>query len=399
MTSSPSIEVERLAPARVPLRIAVVTETWPPDINGVANTLSRIVSGLQALGHQIWLVRPRQTPDESPAPRDRFEETLVGGLPIPFYRQLRMGLPARKDLTRLWVRERPDIVHIATEGPLGWSALKAARKLKLPISTDFRTNFHAYSQHYGIGWLRGAIMSYMKRFHNGADCTMVPTARLQGELAALGFERLQVVPRGVDTELFTPDRRDRSLRAGWGASDHTLVLLCVSRLAPEKNLALVIKAWQAMKEKRPDTKLVLVGDGPQREALAALDPDIVFAGFRSGDDLARHYASADLFAFASLTETFGNVTLEALASGLAVVAYAHAAAGELITEGRNGIIAPADDSAAFVRAVIELGLDDSRRLAAGRAARNSALDLEWSAIYRRTEQIMRMLVDAAARPN
>ncbi len=393
MMSTTSIAVERLAPAHAPLRIAVVTETWPPDINGVANTLSRIVSGLQSLGHQIWLVRPRQVAGEAPAPGERFEETLVGGLPIPFYRQLRMGLPARKDLTRLWVRERPDIVHIATEGPLGWSALKAARKLRLPISTDFRTNFHAYSQHYGIGWLRGAIMSYMKRFHNGADCTMVPTAHLQGELAARGFERLQVVPRGVDTALFNPDRRDRSLRQTWGADENTLVVICVSRLAAEKNLTLVIKAWQALKQQRPHTKLVLVGDGPQREALAALDQDIVFAGFRSGDDLARHYASADLFAFASLTETFGNVTLEALASGLAVVAYAHAAAGELIAGGHNGIIAPADDSAAFIGALIAMGLDEGRRLAAGRAARASALDLEWSAIYRRTEQIMRMLVE------
>ena len=157
MNSDAHIQVSRLGSAAQPLKIAVVTETYPPDINGVAHTLSKIVQGLQGLGHDLWLIRPKQQAQHMAVQTAHFQEVLVKGVPIPFYSELRMGLPAKRELQRLWAKQRPDIVHIATEGPLGWSALQVARKLKLPVSTDFRTNYHAYSQHYGIGWLSGAI--------------------------------------------------------------------------------------------------------------------------------------------------------------------------------------------------------------------------------------------------
>jgi glycosyltransferase involved in cell wall biosynthesis len=210
----------------------VVTETYPPDINGVAHTLSKIVEGLQQNGHVLWLIRPKHQAHDTAVTKDRYREILVKGLPIPFYKQLRMGLPAKRELTRLWSHQRPDIVHIATEGPLGWSALQVAKKLKLPVSTDFRTNFHAYSQHYGIGWLSGTIMAYLKKFHNAAQATMVPTAQLQHELSHAGFRHLSVVPRGIDTDTFSPKHRSAALRASWGADDDTRVLLYVGRLAP-----------------------------------------------------------------------------------------------------------------------------------------------------------------------
>jgi len=227
MQADASIDVVCFNGSSSPMRIAVVTETYPPDINGVAHTLSKTVEGLKARGHALWLIRPRQNNDTVPAGRPLAEETLVRGMPIPFYKHLKMGFPAKRALTRLWTLHRPDVVHIATEGPLGWSALQAAKKLKLPVSSDFRTNFHAYSDHYGIGLLRGAIMNYMRKFHNAALATMVPTPALAHELAAVGFERLHVVPRGVDTDLFNPMRRSPALRSEWGASDETLVLLCV----------------------------------------------------------------------------------------------------------------------------------------------------------------------------
>ena len=143
MSTPSTILVERIAPTHTALKIAVVTETYPPDINEVAHTLSKIVLGLRERGHLVWLVRPRQQAGQTADHTTNFEEVLVRGMPIPFYKQLRMGLPAKRELLKLWTRQRPDVVHIATEGPLGWSALQAARKLKLPVSTDFRTNFHA----------------------------------------------------------------------------------------------------------------------------------------------------------------------------------------------------------------------------------------------------------------
>ena len=374
--------------SKKPLRIAVVTETYPPDINGVANTLSKIVEALTLKGHTVCLVRPRYALHDFPQTLDNFSEYLVQGFPIPFYKQLRMGLPAQKVLTRLWTRDKPDVVHIATEGPLGWSALKTAQNLAIPISTDFRTNFHTYSTHYGVGWLGGIIMAYLRRFHNAANSTMVPTSQLKQELTLAGFEKLHVVQRGVDTHVFSPMKRSNALRASWGATKSTTVAICVSRLAAEKNLHMVISAFEAIKLRKPDAKLVFVGDGPILQQLKIDAPDAIFAGFKTGEDLAAHYASADLFLFASLTETFGNVTIEAMASGLPIVAFNHAAAGEIIASGENGVLANTNDEAGFVDAAIELGLDSDLRATCGSGARSKALEFSWESIVKKTENVL-----------
>jgi glycosyltransferase involved in cell wall biosynthesis len=382
------IQVERFSHARRMLNISVVTETFPPDINGVAHTLSKMVTGLQANGHDIWLVRPRHQKSDQAQSRQGFNELLVKGMPIPFYKQLRMGLPAKKELHRLWSFKRPDVVHIATEGPLGWSALQVARKLRIPVSTDFRTNFHAYSSHYGIGWLSGAILSYMRKFHNAADTTMVPTQQLSDSLSSAGFQRLKVVPRGIDTTLFTPAKRSQSLRESWQATPGSTVLLYVGRLAAEKNLKLVLQTYLMAKKRLPDTKLVLVGDGPMRQELENAHQDVIFAGFKTGDDLAAHYASADIFVFASRTETFGNVTLEAMASGLAVVAFNHAAAGELIQSGINGMLAAHDSDVHFEMAAQAL-LNNPELLAYVRQqAAVCAAGLGWDMIVQKTESVL-----------
>jgi glycosyltransferase involved in cell wall biosynthesis len=398
MHSDACIDVVCFNGSSSPLRIAVVTETYPPDINGVAQTLSKTVEGLKTRGHALWLIRPRQLKDADQGGKVLTDETLVRGMPIPFYKHLKMGFPAKRALTRLWTLHRPDVVHIATEGPLGWSALQAAKKLKLPVSTDFRTNFHAYSGHYGIGWLRGAIMNYMRKFHNAALATMVPTPGLATELAAMGFERLHVVPRGVDTDLFNPMRRSVSLRQQWGADDSTLVLLCVGRLAAEKNLNVVMSTFERLETVRKDTKLVLVGDGPLRHALEKKHPQVIFAGFRTGEDLAQHYASGDMFLFPSLTETFGNVTLEAMSSALTVVAYRHAAAAELIRSGENGQLIEPGDEAAFAGAALELAEKHNLRAQMGQEARITALGQAWPLIFQKTEKIFRQVMQDHA-PN
>ena len=388
------IKVERISSASAPLHIAVVTETYPPDINGVAHTLSKMVQGLRDNGHVIWLIRPRQEKTDAATDAHRYHEVLVKGLPIPFYKQLRMGLPAKGELTRLWSKQRPDIVHIATEGPLGWSALQVAKKLKLPISTDFRTNFHAYSQHYGIGWLSGTVMAYLKKFHNTAHATMVPTIELRDELMQSGFKRLSVVPRGVDTEFFSPQQRSEALRASWGVTKESRVLLYVGRLAAEKNLNLVFQTYRRMAIQNPDIKLVLVGDGPLRNQLQAQYPDAIFAGFQTGIALAQHYASADIFLFASRTETFGNVTLEAMASGLAVVAFDHAAAGQLIQTGSNGMLARADSEMDFEMAVQTLLNNKELMSLMATNAHSTAKDLSWQQIVEKTETIFQQILTA-----
>ena len=396
MTRNPldDIVVDSLPAVRRSRRIAVVTETYPPEVNGVAMSLARLVAGLHACGHDLQLIRPRQPVAQPPESHSRFEEFLTRGWQIPRYPDLRMGVPSKRALVQLWSLRRPDVVHVATEGPLGWSALQAALHLKLPVTSDFRTNFHAYGQHYKVGWLAKPIMAYLRKFHNRADCTMVPTEALRAQLSAQGFERITVVSRGVDTRLFDPQRRSEALRQRWGATTpESPVLICVGRLAPEKNLAAVLDAYQAVRDANPEARLVLVGDGPMRAELRARCPDAIFAGQRHGEDLAAHYASADLFLFPSLTETFGNVVVEAMASGLPVVAFDRAAAGQLIRSGRNGVLVDGEDGAAFTRAALALLGDPQRCVAMGAAARESVRGFGWEDVVRRFESVLMQAID------
>ena len=388
------ISFEQLAGARRCLRIAAVTETYPPEVNGVSITVARFIDGLRERGHQIQLIRPRQDGTGCPEGLRRAEEVLMRGLAIPRYPNLRIGLPAKHALVRLWTAYRPDLVHIVTEGPLGWSALKAALKMRLPVVSDFRTNFHAYSRHYGVGWLEKPILAYLRKFHNRTLCTMVPTEKMRFDLSALGFARLKVIGRGVDTALFNPARRSETLRASWGAGPRDPVLLHVGRLAPEKNLPALMAAYELVLQRVPRARLVLVGSGPARRELEARYPDVVFAGMRTGEDLAAHYASGDLFLFPSLTETWGNVTLEAMASGLAVVAFDYAAAAALIAHGDDGLRVEFGNESEFVAQAAALAGDPERIRSLGARARTRAAGFGWDRVVGDLETVLLAAADA-----
>jgi len=360
-----------------PLTIAIVTETYLPEINGVAMTLGRLIDGLRRQGHNVQLVRPRQSDADTPRAEIGFNELLVRGIPIPRYSGLQFGLPARRRLHSMWRRNPPDIVHVVTEGPLGMSAVGAARKLGLPMTSSFHTNFHRYSKHYGFGWMRGLIAGHLRKLHNRTAATFVPTKALAAELGADGFNNLRVMARGVDTNLYSPVRRSPELRRHWNMGDSDLAVLYVGRLAAEKNLRMVVKSFTAIRAQRPEAKLVFVGDGPMQDKLRQECPDAVFCGSRRGEDLAAHYASGDLFLFPSLTETFGNVTTEALASGLAVVAYAHAAAAEVIDNGYNGITVAAGDENAYLEAAAALAAHPERLNVVRSRAATSMQHFDW----------------------
>ena len=365
------------------LNVALVTETYPPEVNGVAHTLARLVGGLRDQGHHVQLVRPRQSMQETPVCNPGFTEILTPGLPIPGYPGLHFGLPSRRALHRLWSLNPPDIVHIATEGPLGMAAVAAARNLTLPISSGFHTNFHAYSHHYRLGWLRGLVSRHLRRFHNRTDLTLVPTHHLAKELGDDGYLNVDVLARGVDTQLFSPQRRCQTLRRSWDADDETLVVAYVGRLAPEKNLSLVTEAFNAIVARHSNARLLFVGDGPSLTSIRHHHPGHIFAGMRLGEDLARHYASADLFLFPSLTETFGNVVPEALASGLGVVAFSCAAAADLIEDKINGLAVLPGDREAFVTAALTLANDRQALATLRTRAATSVQHMEWKLIHER----------------
>lgn len=372
------------------MRIGIVTETYPPEINGVALTVQGLAEGVAARGHQVEVVRPRQRIEGDD---DRIVSVLVRGAALPRYPGLRFGLPAGSRLLRHWRAQRPDAVYIATEGPLGHSALNAARRLGIPVASGFHTRFDDYAAHYGLGFLTPLVLAYLRRFHRRSAATLVPTRALRDELLALGVTNAQLLRRAVDTALFQPARRDPSLRAAWRALTGTPVVLYVGRIAAEKNLDLAIAAFRILQAHMPTARYVWVGDGPLRIELAAAHPDFIFTGVQRGEALARHYASADLFLFPSLSETFGNVTLEAMASGVAVVAFDHGAAREHIVDDVNGRRITAGDRDDFIAAALELALDVPRRERLGHNARSSVAALAPGTVIAEFEALLRTLAE------
>ncbi|THT96460.1 glycosyltransferase family 1 protein [Lampropedia puyangensis] len=337
------------------LRICLVTETFPPEVNGVAMTAGRVVNGLLAAGHKVHIVRPRQ-PEEDRAHLASFADlptTLVHGVGVPGYNGIRFGLPAGNALERAWRHQTPDVVHVLTEGPLGYSAVKTAQRLGLPIVGGYHTHFDRYTEHYRFGFLRQTVTNYLVRFHNRCHINLAPTQELAQSLMQQGMKEVRVMSRGVDRSLFHPQHRSTALRTQWGVGKDDLVLLCVGRLAAEKQLDWVVRAWQAVRQDKPYSKLVLVGGGPEYQRLASQYPDVILTGPVSSHDLGAHYASADLFVFASMSETFGNVVQEALASGVPVVGFDYAAARELIHHDVNGVLVPFGDQQAFIQATVQ----------------------------------------------
>ncbi len=291
-----------------------------------------------------------------------------------------MGLPAGARLRRLWSDDRPELVHVATEGPLGLSAIRAARSLGIPVTSSFHTNFHAYARHYGISPLRSVALRWLRYVHNLTRRTFVPTAALCAELSGLGFRNLSVLSRGVDTRQFRPDRRSNVLRADWKAAPGDPVVIHVGRMAAEKNYPMLFRVYAAMKRANPACRFVLAGEGPLKKALMRDNPECVFAGFFPRDEIGRYYASADVYIHASLTETFGNVLTEAMASGLAVAGFDYAAARIFIRDGETGLAAPCERPEALVEAGVRLATDPALRSRLRIGARAAVEPQSWETV-------------------
>lgn len=353
------------------MKIDIVTDTYAPDVNGVAMTLGRLTDGMRARGHRVHVIHTGEVAGKG--------ETCAPAVPLPGYKEVRVGLPEPFKLRARWMKKRPDAIYVATESPLGKSALKAANALGIPVASGFHTNFHQYMEQYRMGGLQPVAMAYLRNFHQRADCTLTPSREVAEKLRADGFGRVHLLGRGVDTELYHPEKRCESLRAEWGATVGAPVALIVGRVAAEKNLELAVAAFARMREVVPDVTCVVVGDGPLRARLAEKHRWIHFAGTRQGDDLARHYASADVMVFPSETETFGNVVLEAMASGLAVVAFDYAAAALHLRDGENGFTVGKGDADGFIGRSVEALRHKPGTCVRGRA-RTTAESLGWDRV-------------------
>ena len=360
------------------MRVTLITETFAPQVNGVSRTLGQLVDHLRSAGDVVQVVHPDYGqgaggPDECP----------VASIPLPFYPEVRVPLPPFTPVFHAIDTFGPDLIHIATEATLGWNVLQHAARRRIPVVSSFHTNFDQYCDHYRLGWGKGLAWRYLRWFHNRTGETYVPSQVTIDDLAARGFERLVLWPRGVDGALFRPDRPGRAaVRQALGAEPDDIVIGHVSRLAAEKNAPFLADALRIVAETCPQVKFLIVGDGPERVRFERqMGSAARFVGYRTGADLADHYAAADLFAFASTTETFGNVVLEALATGLPVVALRAGGVGSIVEDGVTGtLVAPDQPPRALVDALIHLveNPHDCHRLA--RAARAYAVEQTWESI-------------------
>lgn len=363
------------------MRLALVTETFVPQVNGVSGTLAQLERHLSARGVELAIVHPDYGPTQGSSIR-----LTVGSVRMPFYPDLRLPVPPFGKVWRRLIGWKPDLVHVVTEATLGLSALQFARIHGLPVVSSFHTNFDQYTAHYGMGWARGPIWRYLRWFHNRTAETYVPSRATIEDLERRGFERLVLWPRGVDSTLFRPDRPGRArVRNELGFAPEDIVIGHVGRLAAEKNIAELAESLNAVLATEPKTRALIVGDGPARVELeSSLGSSARFVGFQSGDELADHYAAADVFAFTSRTETFGNVVLEAMSSGLPVVAVGAGGPVDIVREGETGFLIEAGGGAPpHAAALRRLAEDDGLRRRMGRAARAYAEEQSWDQIMGR----------------
>lgn len=360
------------------MRISLVSETYFPQVNGVSRTLGQLARVLRGSGDRVQVVHP-----DYGSPPAHPDDLPVASARVPFYREVHLPRPPFGTVFRSIEAFQPDLVHIATEATLGLAVLRRARRLGWPVVSSFHTNFDQYTHHYGVGFARGLIWRYLRWFHNATLETYVPSNATIDNLRSRGLERLVLWPRGVDAHHFRPDRPNReSIRSALGFTPDNPVIGHVSRIAVEKNVEYLGEALRLVEQARPGVRLLIVGDGPARPALAErLGPSARFVGYRTGEDLADHYAACDLFAFASLTETFGNVILEAMASGLPVVAVRAGGPGDIVRPGSTGsLVEPTAPPEAFAQALISLVDDPAARAALAAQARAHAVSQSWDAI-------------------
>ncbi|MDH7488202.1 MAG: glycosyltransferase family 1 protein [Anaerolineae bacterium] len=356
------------------MRVALFTEVFLPKVDGVVNTLCRVLEHLRRRGHTGLVFAPDGGPGS-------FAGTRVIGLPsvaIPIYPELKL-VPPLVDVEKELLEFDPDVVHIINPVSLGLAGLRAARSLGVPVVASYQTDLPGFAERWGLGLLREPLWAYFRWLHNQADLNLCPSCATQRELLSQGFERVQVWGRGVDTHRFNPAHRSAERRILLsGGHPEAPLLIYVGRLSPEKRVEWLLPVLKAV----PEARLAIVGDGPSRPILERLfkDTNTVFTGHLGGDNLAQAYASGDIFVFPAANETFGNVVLEAMASGLPVVAPRAGEPSDLITHGERGLLFEPGDQDGLVDAVRHLVRDLEYARSLGASGRAYAETLNWELV-------------------
>lgn len=370
-----------------PPRVLFCTDTYPPQVNGVSVVTARTVAGLRARGWRVGVISPRY-PMHPPIGVKQFVDDFgtadlhveLPSLAFPPYPDIRLAAPMYTRIARTLREFQPDLVHCATEFMIGRLGQIAARRAGIAQVSSYHTDFSRYTEAYGAPRLRTVVSNYIARFHGRARRTYTPSAMARADLLGFGVRDVEVWGRTIDARTFKPERRDLFFRRlnGW---DHTFVLLHVGRLAAEKGVHTILEAFRIARALLPvgSVRLVIAGGGPDEAALRRAAPsDVTFLGVLDHKRaLPELYANADAFVFASLTETLGLVVLEAMASGLPVIATPAGGVADHLRDGENGLAFPANDVNAMAHAMVRLAMDATLRDALARGARRTAEALDW----------------------
>ncbi|HEY9229152.1 MAG TPA: glycosyltransferase family 1 protein [Gemmatimonadaceae bacterium] len=362
------------------MRIAVISDTYGPQVNGVARTLVRTVDAMRQRGHEVLVLTTSDPAAAADATVHRFASK-----PFRLYPQLQLSLPGARAVGELLDGFRPDIVHVATPFGVGLAGRAAARRANIPLVSSYHTSFSQYARYYGLGVLAGPGWWFLRWFHNGTELTLCPTRAISDELVEHGFKNLGLWTRGVDTRQFNPSWRSPATREAWGANERTTVISYVGRLAAEKGLDVALPAMRAIAAERNDVVFVMAGDGPYAAHCRANAPaNTVFTGQIVGRALSEVYASSDIFLFPSTTDTFGNVALEAMASGLVVVGADVPQTREVVPPD-CGVVSRAGDASALTDALRSLLASPEEFAARRRRSVSVAAERSWEAVFDRLE--------------
>ncbi|MDF2959923.1 MAG: group 1 glycosyl transferase [Paenibacillus sp.] len=366
------------------MRVALFTDTFLPDVNGVAKTLGRWVQFLQSRGVECKVFAPHShTAEEAGASRvERFYS-----IPFLLYPECRMAIPNPIQVNKTLKAFSPDLIHVATPFNLGLTGLHYAKKHNIPLVASYHTHFDQYLHYYKLQWMEPMLWKYMLWFHQECQKIYVPSQSALLYLQEKGLKPLEIWSRGVETDRFHPIVNRAQVWKEYGIDPNRFIILFVGRLAPEKSVDVLLQTFLSLPGKiRSDARLVIAGDGPLYRPLLEQygeQPDITFTGFRQGKELSQLYAAADVFLFPSATETFGNVVLEAMASGTAVIGAAAGGVKDIVRHNQNGILCAPGNIAEFVNAVELVYHNEGHRLDISKAGRDYSLHQSWEQIFSR----------------
>lgn len=374
------------------MRIAIFSEVYWPMVSGVGVTLRRLADSLLDRGHAVRVYSASYRLPES---GDRPEVHRSTSVPFFLYPDVQWAFPRPRALVDDAAAFRPDVIHAATEFAMGYAAVRVAGQLGVPLVASAHTDYEQYAGRYRVEWAVRAGWRYLRWFYGHAETVLCPTRIYEKHLHSRGVMHTGIWSRGVDASLFRPDARSNAYRAALGARPGDLVVTYVGRLAREKNLELLLDAWTQIHARHPSARLVLVGQGPLEEEIAGRRlPGVHLTGLLTGRDLAEAYASADLFAFPSVTETFGNVLLEAMASGLPSVVAAAGGVLEFAEHGTNAWLVQPDSADGLVDGLHRLMGDAGLRRALAAGALEGARTHRWPDV---DDRLLEQYADASER--